>query len=147
MIDEWLGTNRWDVIHFNFGLHDLKYADAQGKMVAPERGEQVSPLAVYEGNLRKILARLKTTGARLIWCSTTPVPEGIEGRVAGADRAYNRAAGKVMEENGVAVDDLGAFAAARLAEIQLPKNVHFTDSGYAKLAEAVAASIRSQLAR
>src|SRR5882672_5872284 len=23
-IDEWLGTQHWDVIHFNFGLHDLK---------------------------------------------------------------------------------------------------------------------------
>jgi acyl-CoA thioesterase-1 len=23
-LDEWLGTSRWDVIHFNWGLHDLK---------------------------------------------------------------------------------------------------------------------------
>src|SRR5579862_6853691 len=26
-LDEWLGSNHWDVIHFNFGLHDLKYLD------------------------------------------------------------------------------------------------------------------------
>ena len=25
-IDEWLGDTKWDVIHFNFGLHDLKLA-------------------------------------------------------------------------------------------------------------------------
>jgi len=24
-LDAWLGTSRWDVIHFNWGLHDLKY--------------------------------------------------------------------------------------------------------------------------
>ena len=24
-IDEWLGDDPWDVIHFNWGLHDLKY--------------------------------------------------------------------------------------------------------------------------
>lgn len=147
MIDEWLGTSRWAVIHFNFGLHDLKYVDAQGKMVAPDLGKQVAPLEAYSENLRRIVARLKKTGARLIWASTTPVPEGVVGRDAGAEREYNRAAAIVMKQYGVAVDDLGAFAAARLAEIQLPKDVHFTDVGYAKLAEPVAASIRSQLAK
>ncbi|MEI6467818.1 MAG: hypothetical protein WCQ89_24065, partial [Verrucomicrobiota bacterium] len=24
-LDRWLGDQRWDVIHFNFGLHDLGY--------------------------------------------------------------------------------------------------------------------------
>ena len=27
-IDSWLSANKWDVIHFNFGLHDLKHVDA-----------------------------------------------------------------------------------------------------------------------
>src|SRR5690242_7520015 len=27
-IDQWLGDTKWDVIHFNFGLHDLKHVDA-----------------------------------------------------------------------------------------------------------------------
>src|SRR5512133_119554 len=26
-LDKWLGDGKWDVIHFNFGLHDLKYLD------------------------------------------------------------------------------------------------------------------------
>src|SRR5438270_12669603 len=26
-LDAWLGTSRWAVIHFNFGLHDLRYMD------------------------------------------------------------------------------------------------------------------------
>ncbi len=26
-LDGWLGEEKWDVIHFNFGLHDLKYID------------------------------------------------------------------------------------------------------------------------
>ena len=32
-IDRWLKleNGRWDVIHFNFGLHDLKRVDANGK--------------------------------------------------------------------------------------------------------------------
>src|SRR3954467_10868139 len=32
-LDKWLGDGKWDVIHFNFGLHDLKYLDANGKYV------------------------------------------------------------------------------------------------------------------
>lgn len=144
-IEEWLGAQRWDVIHFNFGLHDLKYVDAQGRMVAPDQGRQRVPLEAYARNLRTLVARLKKSGARLVWCATTPVPKGAHGRVAGSEGDYNRAARKVMEENGVAVDDLHAFAAARLAEIQLPRNVHFTPSGSAQLAECVAASIRAAL--
>src|SRR5689334_14491816 len=30
-LDKWLGDGKWDVIHFNFGLHDLKYIDDAGK--------------------------------------------------------------------------------------------------------------------
>jgi len=66
-IDAWLGKGKWDVIHFNFGLHDLKY------MFDNER--QVTP-ADYERNLRRIVFRLKQTGAKLIFAATTPVPEG-----------------------------------------------------------------------
>lgn len=144
-IEEWLGAQRWDVIHFNFGLHDLKHVDAQGKVVAPEQGRPRVPLEAYAQNLQTLVARLRTRGARLIWCATTPVPEGAHGRIAGSEGDYNRVARKVMEEHGLAVDDLHAFAAARLAEIQLPHNVHFTPSGYAQLAECVAASIRTAL--
>src|ERR1700704_5759020 len=52
-IDEWLGDGRWDVIHFNWGLHDLK--------VTPDGGRQV-PLGTYEKNLEALVARLKKTG-------------------------------------------------------------------------------------
>ena len=38
-LDDWLGEKKWDVIHFNFGLHDLKYVDDAGKMVPSRRGE------------------------------------------------------------------------------------------------------------
>ena len=42
-IDEWLGTGKWDVIHFNFGLHDAK--------LPPEGVRHAAP-ADYEKNLR-----------------------------------------------------------------------------------------------
>ena len=100
-IDAWIGKSKWDVIHFNWGLHDLKYMGPNGKNLAEpgdEGSHQQVPPAEYEKNLRKLVARLKETGASLIWCSTTPVPEGAKGRVVGDSAKYNEAAAKVMKE-------------------------------------------------
>jgi acyl-CoA thioesterase-1 len=52
-----------------------------------------------------------------------------------------------MKDEGVATNDLYAFAKPRLAEIQLSKNVHFTGEGYKQLAGQVAASIEKALAK
>lgn len=137
-LDRWLGAGKWDVIHFNWGLHDLKM-DKEGK-------HQV-PLPQYEKNLRQLVVRLKKTGAKLIWASTTPVPDG-KVRPPRRDSdvvAYNKAARLIMEENGVRTDDLYGFARPRLKEIQIPVNVHFTAAGSKALAKQVAASIEAAL--
>ena len=144
-LDKWLGDGKWDVIHFNFGLHDVKYLDEKGAYVPPEKGRQVASVEQYEKNLREIVARLKQTGAKLIFATTTPVPGGSLGRVEHDEQRYNTAAIRVMKENGVAVDDLHALATAQQAKIQLPKNVHFTKDGYEQLANAVVASIKPLL--
>jgi acyl-CoA thioesterase-1 len=146
-LDAWLGTGRWDVIHFNFGLHDLKYLDAAGKYVTPDKGKQVALLPEYEGNLRTLVARLQKTGARLIFATTTPVPADSQGRVEHDELRYNAVAVRVMKELGVAIDDLHAAVAPRQQILQQPKNVHFTDAGYAVLADHVVASITASLPR
>jgi len=144
-LDSWLGERRWRVIHFNFGLHDLKYLDEKGKYVSPDHGKQVAPPAQYEKNLREFVARLKKTGAVLVWGSTTSVPSGSPGRVQGDEKIYNAVARKVMTENGVLVNDLHAAVAEPVPVLQRPNNVHFTDRGSKVLADAVTASIRLAL--
>ena len=144
-IDSWLGAGRWDVIYFNFGLHDLKFLDAKGTYIVPS--PQDRPLASpeeYAANLRQIVDRLRRTGARLIFATTTPVPAGTIGRVEGSELAYNAAATAVMRETGVTVDDLHAFAVAR-PQLRRPKNVHFTPEGCLALADHVAATIATVL--
>ncbi len=147
MLDKWLGEKKWDVIHFNFGLHDLKYLNEKGEYVTPDQGKQVTPLPQYEQNLRQLVERLKKTGAKIIWCSTTPVPEGTRGRVKDAEVEYNTVAAKVAAESGIAIDDLHAVAKTRQAVLQSPHNVHFTPEGYQVLAKAVAANIEQALGR
>ncbi|MDD4869169.1 MAG: SGNH/GDSL hydrolase family protein [Kiritimatiellae bacterium] len=144
-LDAWLGNGKWDVIHFNWGLHDLKYMDEKGTITDVSKGKQQVPVAEYENNLRELVQRLKKTGAKLIWCATTPVPEGAGGRITGDVVKYNETALKVMKEGNVAVDDLYAVAFPRLAELQKPRNVHFKPEGSKVLAENVVKSIMQQL--
>lgn len=149
-IDKWLGDGQWDVIHFNWGLHDLKYLGPKGQNLAdpkaPDSRQQV-PIDDYEANLRRLVARLKKTKAKLIWRSTTPVPEGARGRVVGDSAKYNAVAKTIMDENGIAIDDQYSFALKRLKEIQLPANVHFTPAGSKALAKQAVAAINRALAR
>jgi acyl-CoA thioesterase-1 len=136
MIDRWLGDGKWDVIHFNWGLHDLKYISGK---------HQVSP-EDYGKNLRTLVARLKKTGAKLIWCSTTPVPKGVSPPRTNDDvLRYNAMAAKIMKAEGVPTNDLYSFAAKRLEKIQRPRNVHFTPAGSKTLATQVAGSIETAL--
>ena len=146
-LDEWLGDGRWDVIHFNFGLHDLRYMDEKGQNIAPDRGRLQVPPEDYEKNLNTIVARLKKTGAKLIFATTTPVPAGEPQRKPEDLPIYNAVAVKVMREQGVAVDNLFAFIAPQFDKYALkPHNVHFNPEGYALLAGQVATSIQAALA-
>jgi len=145
-IDAWLGEKKWDVIHFNWGLHDLKYMDEKGTLTTIEKGKQQVPPEQYEKNLEALVLRMQKTGAALIWCSTTPVPEGSKGRIPADAAKYNAIAKKVMDKHGIPTDDLYAFALPRLKEIQRPANVHFTADGSKALAEQVAAAVLKALA-
>lgn len=138
---KWIGTGKWDVIHFNWGLHDLKHM-VNNKL--DDAGPQVAPVDVYEKNLRELVTRLKTTGAKLIWANTTPVPAGTAGRPAGEEKKYNEAAARVMKEAGIPTDDLHSAVVAN-PSWQREKNVHFTPEGSRALAEKVAAAITAQL--
>ncbi len=133
----WLGESKWDVIHFNWGLHDIKFV----------KDQQNVPLADYEKNLRELVAQLKATNAKLIWCSTTPVPDAKQNpmRKTADVIEYNAVAKKIMDENGVAIDDLYAFALPQIEKIQLKANVHYTPKGYDELAKQVAQSIEATL--
>ena len=149
-LETWLGDGHWDVIHFNWGLWDLAHRRPTAKDVwhlDKVNGKLTTSLADYEENLRVLVARLKKTGATLIWASTTPVPDGEPGRIKGDDAKYNGVAAKIMTENGIAIDDLHAFALPQLEKIQQPHNVHFTPGGYEALAGRVADSILAALAK
>lgn len=138
---EWLGDGRWEVIHFNFGLHDAKYASETTQRASREQ---------YVENLKLLIAQMRATGAKLVFATTTPVPKGGNlqpGRKFDSIEARNEAAVKLMHDEGVAIDDLYAVALPVMTEVGRPNDVHFAPEGYTLLAKAVAASIESQLSQ
>jgi lysophospholipase L1-like esterase len=112
-----------------------------------EDGKHQVPIDKYEKNLKELVGRLEQTGARLIWASTTPVPNAeVDPPRKNSDVvAYNLAARRVMDKNGIPINDLYTIVLPRIAELQRPANVHDTDGGYEFLAERVAASVRDAL--
>lgn len=138
-IDRWLGAGKWDVIHFNFGIHDAKL---------PPEGVRHAPPEVYEKNLRQLVTRLRATGAKLVWATTTPIPLGgvlAPDRRFGDLAPYHAAARRVMEENGIAINDLNAAVTPHLARYLKPGDLHYTTEGSQFLAGHVARSIEKLL--
>jgi lysophospholipase L1-like esterase len=131
-LDAWLGdpAKKWDLIHFNFGIHD--------RATAPE---------VYEQNLEQILTRLEATGAKLVWASTTPIPPDTKDGEAATTAIVekNKIAARVMQKHHVVIDDLYAWMLPDVAKFQNPKDVHFSGAGYDRLAQRVARVIETAL--
>lgn len=137
----------WDVIHFNVGLHDLKYV-TEGKL-DKAKGEQVTTLRDYEINLRNAIGYFVRIApdAKLIFANTTPVPKGEPGRhVIDAGR-YNRAAQRVLQDfPEIVVNDLYGFTLPNQPDWWTkPGNVHFKEVGFTAQGKEVARLIREAL--
>lgn len=147
-MDQWLGDRRWDVIHWNFGLHDLKYMGPNGENLADPAAETSHPqvaIEAYEANIKQLAERIKQAGKVVIWRETSPVPEGANGRVPGDSKRYNAAAAKAIAAvGGIETDPFFAFAET-VSDLQQPANVHYTAEGSKALGEHVAEVIRQRL--
>ena len=147
-IDKWIGDTKWDLIHFNFGLHDIKHVDPlTGKNSKDPEHPLQADLKQYKRNLEVIAENLTTTGAKLVFATTTPYPDEVGGplRDPRMPEKYNKAALKIMKKNGIMINDLFAFVLPRMAELQRPNNVHFTEAGSRELAKQVAKIINDNL--
>lgn len=148
-LDAWLAGRDWDVIHFNWGMHDVKYVpvkDEKGKIPDPKNRKQVRTPEEYAQNLEQLVAKLKARGKKLIFATTTLVPPGEPARIPGDELKYNQAAVEVMQKHGIKVNDLHALTAQFPANyFYAPANVHYSSEGYQKLADQVAKYIAEDL--
>lgn len=139
----------WDLIHFNVGLHDLKYM--KGGELDKENGTVVSDVATYKENLHGICQFLqrKFPNTRLVFATTTPVPKNAKGRFAGDAKKYNAAALEVLKNYpSIVINDLYGFTLPNHARWMVkPGNVHYNALGKAEQGRKVAQVILEQLNR
>ena len=123
-LDIWLGSRKWDVIHFNFGIHDRN-----------------TPLEDYAKRLEQFHQRLKSTGAKLVWASTIPLPLQSSYGSNAAIVERNEAASAIMGKNGTPIDDLYSYILPQISQYQKTNDVHFSETGYDFLGAHVAQEI------
>jgi len=160
----WLGDYtqkglHWDLIQFNHGLHDLKqFYDEETKTY----GAYQIDIEKYKANLEKEIAIMRKSGAKLMWCSTTPVPntyfgrwtEGLMGRRKDEDLAFNRAALEVINKHtDILINDLNGTIRKALKSTDLfddwskGTDVHFWHAPQQEVVgKAVAEAVKKALA-
>jgi hypothetical protein len=149
-LDKWVGGVRWDIIHFNWGLHDLCYRHPDSKVYGNRdkvRGTLSVPLDDYSRNLEELVRRLLVITPNLIWASTTYVPDGEAGRYRGDEVRYNEAAALLMAKYKVPINDLYSLTASFGPDMfTCPGDVHFSDKGYQVIAAQVANCVKGLIA-
>ncbi len=143
-LDRWLAElGVPDVVHWNNGLHDVGHD--------PARIPHQFQLDAYKANLSRVRARLRQTGAVIVWATTTPVRADHEFQADGWSWDneeivwYNATARELMESDDVKVNDLHAVVEADPARFLAEDGVHLSAEGVLECAAAVAAAIEEFL--
>ena len=131
-----------DIIHWNNGLWDTAILYAEDGCF--------TPLDEYLRNLERILRKLRTTGAQIIFATTTPThPDkanwtgDMPPKHDNADiRRYNEAAVELMRREGIPVNDLYAQVCDDIEHYVCEDWIHPSPDGIETLAQAVAQKIR-----
>lgn len=148
-INTWLGKEKWDVIHFNWGIWDTHMLDAQGQLVRDEANAK-GALHIrhtpekYRENLLQIVGTLEKTGAKLIFATTTPIMSRKDKRFEDIPN-LNRVAQEIMKTRGIAVNDLYSFVLPNAKDWQGGDRVHFNAQGNEQLGKRVSESILEAL--
>ena len=134
--------NAVDIVHFNCGQWDIAHWNAHDLPLTSE--------SEYERNMQIVvdLIRKSFPRARLIFATTSPMNpvdiSGINPRTTEAVDAYNAIAVRVMERNGIDVNDVREFM-RDWPESCYIDNCHLTEEAFKRLGEYVACRIDEYL--
>ena len=149
-IGTWIGANDWDIIQFNWGLWDLCYRHPASKVQGhrdKKNGTITYSLHEYASNLDSIVTILKTkTNAKLIFVTTTYVPENEAGRFQNDVIRYNDVAKKIMDKHAIMVNDI--YEQSILIHKKFGKgldDVHYSKQGYEKLSELITEFLKTEI--
>ncbi|GLR17081.1 SGNH/GDSL hydrolase family protein [Portibacter lacus] len=149
-VEEWLGTQKWDIIQFNWGLWDLCYRHPDSKVQGKRdkiNGDITYDVDQYAANLDSLVTIIKRKSkAKLIFVTTSFVPEAEQGRFTEDAIKYNDAAKVVMKKHGVIVNDIYESSIAIHKDYGTAlDNVHYEKDGYVQLGELVAKFLEKEM--
>jgi len=132
-----LNQAKFDVIHFNNGMHGWQHSEAEYREALPQCLKTIRACAPK---------------ARLIWATTTPLRDGkdvtYDTKAAYSDariEARNALAAQIMAMQKIPIVDLNA--AVRGHPEFHSDNVHFNTHGIQMLAASVSAAVEKLLPR
>lgn len=137
------GGGLFDLVHVNYGLHDLVAACVNGSTGECEEHVNINP-PDYGRNLVTLYHRFSTIAKKFMWTSTTPVPNvpTSMGRTYQLAVDYNKQAYEYLSQAspaGLLVNDLWTNMIKHCGEeykecdLQIKDNVHLTVSCLALL--------------
>jgi hypothetical protein len=149
-IEVWLGNEKWDIIQFNWGLWDLCYRHPDSKVQGNRdkvNGKVTYSVEEYAANLDSLVSTLqKKTNAKLIFVTTTYVPEDEAGRVSEDAIKYNNAAKAVMKKHAVVVNDIYEQSVSIHKKFgKGVDDVHYTGEGYDQLGKLVTDFLETEM--
>ncbi|WP_425638885.1 SGNH/GDSL hydrolase family protein [Algoriphagus yeomjeoni] len=149
-IDEWLGDEEWDIVQFNWGLWDLAYRHVDAKPYGNRdkvNGTVTYSVEEYAKNLDSLVTHIKSkTDAKLIFVTTTYVPEEEAGRFTTDPQKYNTAAISVMKKHDVLINDIYQKSKKIHKNHGIGSNdVHYKKKGYKLLGENISSFLEKQL--
>lgn len=136
-LEKVLKQGPYAVVHFNIGLHGWP----KGRI----------PEGQYEPLMRQYVATLKkyAPGARLVWASTTPIT--AKGKPADLDPTdnptivgRNASAAKIMQEAGIAVDDLYGLVVEK-RQLAVGDRYHWKAPACELMGKQVAANVEGEM--
>lgn len=141
-IHNWLAGADAEVVHINCGLHDIRHD--------PGCDQPVSSPDEYLANLRAIFGHLTTTGARIIWATSTPINERahnynkLSRRYEADLLRYNRLSAELARDAGFDVNDMYQKLSSMNGQtLLLPDGIHFTPGGNELIGKFIAESVQS----
>lgn len=137
-IEQVLAQGPYRIIHFNLGLHGWQ----PGRI----------PAGRYEPLTHSMVQAFRkgAPGAVLIWASTTPVtkqdqPGELDPEINPTIVEHNALAAKVMREENIPIDDLGALMMPHL-DLARGDRFHWKPEGTALLVQQVSSTLLKALA-
>jgi lysophospholipase L1-like esterase len=140
--EEWIASQKPDVVHVNFGIHDCSLmADGQHQILLPQ----------YLLTLKRVIAGVKEIEkTQMIWATTTPLyaveqdKPMAEWRIKEDARLqeYNDAAAEIVRAEGLPVNDLHEVIMSNdFTKCLTEDGCHMTEFGNEVLSDAVAKAI------